>query len=157
MKQFIAILLIAVTAASCNSATSKEDKAVILAQQIAHQRSLDSMETAMTTQRVVDSMNAVTATAKTKDANKPMRLQTRTVYVNNNSEPASNNTQPVATANEKKGWSAKAKGAVIGAGVGAVTGAMVSEKKGKGAIIGGVLGAGAGVGVGAVIDNKQGR
>jgi hypothetical protein len=156
MKQFIAILLIAVTAASCNSATSKEDKAAILAQQIAQQRSLDSMETAMTTQRIVDSMNHATATASNTSKNS-RRAESRVVYVNNNTTPAVSATQTVAAANEKKGWSAKAKGAVIGAGVGAVTGAMVSEKKGKGAVIGGVLGAGAGVGVGAVIDHKQGR
>ena len=37
---------------------------------------------------------------------------------------------------KKKGWSGTAKGAVIGAGVGAATGAIVNKKKGTGAIIG---------------------
>jgi uncharacterized membrane protein len=36
------------------------------------------------------------------------------------------------------------KTTLIGAGVGAATGAAVSKKRGKGAVVGGVLGAGAG-------------
>jgi hypothetical protein len=63
------------------------------------------------------------------------------------------------TANQKPGWSAKAKGAVIGAGAGAITGALLdSKKKGqavKGGVIGGVLGAAAGLGAGAIIDKKN--
>ena len=38
----------------------------------------------------------------------------------------------------------KKKSALIGAGVGAVTGAAVSKKRAKGAVIGGAIGAGAG-------------
>jgi membrane protein involved in colicin uptake len=61
-----------------------------------------------------------------------------------------------STSTEKKGWSNKAKGAVIGAGVGAITGAAVSkDKKGKGALIGAGVGAAAGLGTGAVLDNKK--
>ena len=41
-------------------------------------------------------------------------------------------------------WSHRKKDAVIGAGAGAATGAIVSHDKSKGAIIGGVVGAGAG-------------
>lgn len=59
------------------------------------------------------------------------------------------------TAKEKKGMSSTAKGAIIGAGVGAVTGAVVSKKHGKGAVIGGIIGAGVGAGTGAVIDKKK--
>ena len=59
-----------------------------------------------------------------------------------------------ASTKKKKKMGNVAKGAIIGAGVGAVTGAVVSKKKGQGAIVGGVLGAGAGAGVGAVIDKK---
>jgi phage tail tape-measure protein len=64
---------------------------------------------------------------------------------------------PVAQ-QEKKGWSAKAKGAVIGAGAGAVAGAIIHKRqRGVGAVVGGVLGAGAGTGIGAIIDKKNGR
>jgi hypothetical protein len=40
----------------------------------------------------------------------------------------------------QKKWSKKAKGAAIGAGAGAATGALISHKKGKRALIGGVVG-----------------
>ncbi len=57
---------------------------------------------------------------------------------------------------EKKGMSNAAKGAIIGAGAGAITGAAVSkEKKGKGAIIGGVVGAAAGTATGVIIDKSK--
>lgn len=69
--------------------------------------------------------------------------------------PASG-TLPTTSTTQKKGWSNKAKGAVIGGVVGAGTGAIISkDNKWKGGVIGGVLGAGAGYGVGAVLDNKK--
>ena len=72
---------------------------------------------------------------------------TQTVY-----EPAP------APVQQRRGWSAKAKGAVIGAGTGAVSGAVINKRdRVKGAIIGGVLGAGVGTGVGAILDRKNGR
>lgn len=42
---------------------------------------------------------------------------------------------------EKKGWSNAAKDATIGGAAGAIGGAIISKKKGKGAIIGGAAGA----------------
>ncbi len=71
-------------------------------------------------------------------------------------------TQPVvanepapAAAEEKKGWSNAAKGAVIGGGAGAIGGAIISKKKGKGAVIGGVLGAAGGYIIGKSKDKKD--
>jgi hypothetical protein len=59
---------------------------------------------------------------------------------------------------QRKGWSAKAKGAVIGAGTGAAAGAILNGRnRVAGAVIGGILGAGAGTGIGAIIDRKNGR
>jgi hypothetical protein len=57
----------------------------------------------------------------------------------------------------KKGWSHAAKGTAIGAGSGAVLGAIISKKKGKGAIIGGVLGAAGGYVIGRAKDKREGR
>lgn len=54
----------------------------------------------------------------------------------------------------RTGWSKKAKNTVIGAGVGAATGAAVSKDKSKGAIIGGAVGAGAGYAYGRHRDKK---
>lgn len=57
----------------------------------------------------------------------------------------------------KKGWSKAAKGAVIGAGAGAVGGAIISKKKGLGAVIGGVVGGAGGYIIGRSKDKKDGR
>ena len=57
----------------------------------------------------------------------------------------------------KKGWSSAAKGAVIGGGVGAIGGAIISKKPVKGAIIGGVVGAAGGYIIGKDIDKRKGR
>jgi hypothetical protein len=55
---------------------------------------------------------------------------------------------------KKKGWSNSAKGAVIGAGTGAVAGAIIGKNKVKGAVVGGLIGAGGGFVVGKVLDKK---
>ena len=63
-----------------------------------------------------------------------------------------------ATVPERKTWSAKAKGSIIGAGAGAVAGAILNGRnRAAGAVIGGILGAGAGAGIGTVIDHRNGR
>jgi len=58
---------------------------------------------------------------------------------------------------KKKGWSKAAKGAAIGAGVGAIGGAIISKKKGLGAVIGGVVGGAGGYIIGRNKDKKDGR
>lgn len=102
--------------------------------QEAKQQVIDSIEIAQEKQRIIDSMTLVTAKEK------------EVIYVNNTTQ--SNTT-------ERKVMSNTAKGALIGAGVGAATGAIVSDKKGTGAIIGGLAGAGVGAGTGAIIDEKK--
>ncbi|MEP7230587.1 MAG: YMGG-like glycine zipper-containing protein [Ginsengibacter sp.] len=69
------------------------------------------------------------------------------------------NTQTTTqTTTKKKGWSSAAKGAVIGAGAGAIGGAVISRKKPvQGAVIGGVVGAAGGYIIGKDIDKKKGR
>ncbi|RTL56354.1 MAG: glycine zipper 2TM domain-containing protein [Sphingobacteriales bacterium] len=57
----------------------------------------------------------------------------------------------------KKGWSHAAKGTAIGAGAGAVAGAIIDKKHGRGAVIGAVVGAGAGYIIGRQKDKKTGR
>jgi hypothetical protein len=77
--------------------------------------------------------------------------ETSTTTADNNSTTEST---PVVTP-QKKGMSNSAKDAIIGGGVGAVGGAIISKKKGKGAIIGGLLGAGAGYIIGKKKDKKD--
>lgn len=99
---------------------------------------IDSMKQAQEKQRIIDSMQQI------NELNKSVEKEVVTQQT-----PAAPATQP------RKKWSGAAKGAVIGAGVGAVTGAVVSKKKGEGAIIGGLAGAGVGAGTGAIIDDSK--
>lgn len=131
----------------------------------AKQRSIDSMQNEIARKQLVDSMNLVSAAAA--EAAKPVVTKERTVYVSSHNSPRKNTTTTsetnISTTNaatapapkQRKGLGPTATGAIIGAGAGAITGAMVSKKKGEGAVVGGVLGAGAGAGVGAIIKNSQ--
>jgi len=58
---------------------------------------------------------------------------------------------------KNKGWSKAAKGTAIGAGSGAVLGAIISKKKGTGAVVGGIIGAAGGYVLGKKQDKKDGR
>jgi len=61
-----------------------------------------------------------------------------------------------AQAQDRKGWSPQAKGAVIGGLGGAAAGAIINKRnRPVGGIIGGVAGGAIGYGVGKHIDNKQ--
>lgn len=172
----IAILIAGVAfLASCN--TDRTNAALE-----AQQKTIDELKMEIAKQRVVDSMNNVmTVTAMQKQEEKKPVVVTkvirssrpkRTVSTSNNdgyagysntsypttsSQPTYQEQAPV-TQQQKKGWSAKAKGGVIGGGAGAVAGALIHKRQPVvGAVVGGILGAGAGLGVGAVIDKKQGR
>lgn len=133
MKKIFAGLAIVTAMAACNSNTKKEAEI-----QQAKQYTIDSMKTAAA-QRDAEAKNAATR-----------HYSNRTTVYRSYSEPGT------VTTTKRRGWSNKAKGAVVGGVVGAVTGAAVSKnKKGKGAIIGGVVGAAGGYGVGAVLDKKK--
>jgi len=77
----------------------------------------------------------------------------RTTYVSRSSYPAR------ATVTRRKGWSSAAKGTVIGAGSGAVLGAVLSKdhNRVKGAVIGGAVGAAGGYLYGRHRDKKNRR
>jgi len=136
------IILIALSIVSCQNQSNADMKK-------AKQASIDSMKVAIEQQKVMDSMK--TEMAKIKEE---QRVESQKVVVVHQ-QAANGNTATTTTTTKKKGWSATAKGAVIGAGVGAATGAIVSKKKGEGAIIGGLAGAALGTGTGAVIDSKN--
>ena len=62
------------------------------------------------------------------------------------------------TTTQKKGWSKAAKATAIGAGTGAVLGAVINKKnRVAGAVIGGVIGGGGGYVIGRGMDKKDGR
>ena len=115
--------------------------------QAAKKATVDSMNVVIEKQRVIDSMKQ--EMVKIEEAKVETKKE---VIVVNQQSPSSTTT---STITKKKGWSNTAKGAVIGAGVGAATGAIISKKKVQGAIIGGVAGAGVGAGTGAILDGKN--
>jgi hypothetical protein len=177
MKRIIPIIFAAVTFASCSNNTT--DSAV------KQQETLDSMKAAMGQQHTIDSMNAATAALQNAQApaNHEVNMaatHTREVIVrhhegghtvtrSNNSSNNYNNSATVAPApvavapapapqpQKRRGWTGAEKGALIGAGAGALSGALIDGKKGEGAIVGGLLGAGAGAGAGALIQRKQNK
>ena len=65
------------------------------------------------------------------------------------------NSIPTSQPEKKKGWSNAAKDATIGGASGAVLGAILSKKKGTGAIIGGILGGAGGYILGKAKDKKE--
>jgi hypothetical protein len=136
------IVLVALSIFSCQNQSNADMKK-------AKQASIDSMKVAIEHQKVMDSMKTEMANIKEQQR---VETQKEVVVVH---QQAANGTATTTTTTKKKGWSATAKGAVIGAGVGAATGAIVSKKKGEGAIIGGLAGAALGTGTGAVIDSKN--
>lgn len=108
------------------------------------QATVDSMKIVAEKQRVIDSMQTEMDR---------VRAEKEVIVVN---QPGtSTSTTTTTTVTEKKKMSGAVKGALIGAGVGAVTGAAISEKKGEGAIIGGLAGAGVGAGTGAIIEGSK--
>lgn len=108
-------------------------------------------------QVTIDSMNAVMAKKDVEMAKQKSIDSMKTVMATQNSKQVTTVQNATTVTPKKKGWSGAAKGAVIGAGVGAVTGALVSKKHGEGAIIGGLAGAGVGAGTGAIIDSKKNK
>jgi hypothetical protein len=139
MKQLFLIVSATCLLISCNN----KAKEAALQQQA----TIDSMNQVMAKQHIIDSMKNVS------DSIANVEKHTHGGETYSGSSTASSTTATTTTT--KKKWSAKAKGAVIGAGVGAITGALVDKNHGAGALIGGVAGAGLGYGTGAVIDNKK--
>lgn len=143
MKKIFAGLAIASVMTACSNSASDRD-----AELRAKQFTIDSMKAVAAEKeaeaRIEESKAATTRSSARRSSG------TNTVVYKGYSEP-----QTVVVREEKKGWSNKAKGAVVGGVVGAVTGAAVSDKKGKGAVIGGVVGAAGGYGVGAILDKKK--
>ena len=176
MKTIISAVAIAIlfATASCNTTAIRQKDMAIQAQQ----HIIDSMNTALARKQVIDSMNEVSRTQYVipqvispvvqRKAPAPVvhyaSRSTRTNYASH-SRVRPYRSYRVAQApvyqqvpQRRRGWSAKAKGAVIGTGVGALTGAVVNGRnRAAGAVIGGLLGAGAGTGIGAIIDHRNGR
>lgn len=132
MKYTILLLSVSCFLLSCNGGAAKQAEI-----QAAKQHIIDSVNAAHARLRTIDSMRTVEA---------------RRAEINAQNDAANSTTAPEK---KKKGWSGAAKGAVIGAGTGAVAGAVIDKKHGEGAVVGGLIGAGVGAATGAVIDSKN--
>jgi hypothetical protein len=176
----------AVGFASCTTSAEKQKQAALEAQvqelktEMAKKQAIDSMQEMAKLQYIIPQQINVpqaapitTAAAATPKVVYRTRTVTRRVYVHSAprrthrtyarryySNGYSGYNQPYYAAQpirQRRGWSAKAKGAAIGGGAGALAGALLSHQKGKGAIIGGLLGAAGGLGLGAILDHNNGR
>ncbi|MFV5684713.1 YMGG-like glycine zipper-containing protein [Flavobacterium sp. GB2R13] len=145
--KYIYLIALSLVIFSCQNQGKMEiQKAKLAIVDSMKQVTADSMTAEFEKQKVIDSMQI--EMAKVEEA----KIVTQKEVVVVNHQAAASTT---TTTTKKKGWSGAAKGAVIGAGVGAVTGAIISKKKGQGAIIGGLAGAGVGAGTGAIIDGSK--
>jgi hypothetical protein len=139
IKTLALIFVSTLTMISCRNA---EKEAQL--QEEAKQRVIDSIKTEeakIAKQRAIDSMKTIAA---------QQQAQQRTVVIHDRDGGTT------TVKEERKGWSGAAKGAVIGAGVGAISGAVIDKKKpARGAIIGGLAGGGLGAGTGAILDAEK--
>jgi hypothetical protein len=168
MKKLLSILSVAAVLTACNSKqgnvkTSINDTAGFAEFQqwkSQNENVLDNnlMQLASVAPLLVlnDEADGIKSTSTTKKT-KTSSATSRNRSVNSNSSMSSESGH-TAKAAKKKGWSKAAKGTVIGAGGGAVLGAVVNKRnRAAGAVIGGVVGGGVGYGIGRHLDKKDGR
>jgi hypothetical protein len=162
MKKIAQYLIAASLFVACNSKSDLDtNKDVVLTDTTGMYKSNMTTDTGsvIETTALTDA-NRNTAVANTRAANTnrtttaPRNSSNRVSSTTSSSNAGSGQT---TTVTRKKGWSHAAKNAVIGGVGGAVVGAVVSKKKGKGAVIGGVLGAAGGYILGRSKDKKEGR
>jgi len=95
---------------------------------------------------------------KVTSSSAPARRSTRTYSSSSSSGSMNSVAQYPAKTSMKKGWSRRAKGAVIGGGGGAILGAVINKNNRLvGGALGGAVGAGLGYIIGNEMDKKHGR
>lgn len=157
LKKFKIILLAFATIttfAACNSKNSDTRDIQLMSDSSAYTNDMYSDTSTMEV-----ATEPVTASPRLHSV-APIRRTSTTRTTTSNTSPVNNGTQTTTTqtTTRKRGWSSAAKGAVIGGGVGAIGGAIISKRKPvQGAIIGGVAGAAGGYIIGRDIDKKKGR
>ena len=182
MKKITIILAASTLMFACNETSKKNSQDFAQVQNIEQikKMTIDSMrlqeKMKESKQSVIDSMNNVAKVEKAKiftlDSLKASKKETQVVtkhthqtvkkandivaYKDNSETTTTTTTStPAKVYKKKRKISRTAEGALIGAGVGAISGAIIDKNnRGKGAIIGGVIGAGVGAGAGAVLDKK---
>ncbi|MBO9728754.1 MAG: hypothetical protein J7623_08960 [Chitinophaga sp.] len=150
MKQ----LLVALAAVVLFSCKSNADNAAAI--ESAKKATIDSMNNVSAIkQQVIDSMNHLKKHPHHTQGNEAVTPGYADAEMNNPAPAAPAPAPAPAKKKGWKGWSHTAKGAVVGAGAGAITGAIVNKDHLKGAAIGTLIGAGVGAGTGAIVDHKK--
>ncbi|TCD01683.1 YMGG-like glycine zipper-containing protein [Pedobacter psychroterrae] len=150
MKHTLLIFVSAVLLSACTN-NAKEDAAI---KQQAIVAVKDSLKLDSFKRAEVKKQEDQKVAARVNEEKRMLLLSERNEAA---SAPAPREYSEQAVPAKKKGWSAAAKGAVIGAGAGALGGVLIDKKDGRGAIIGGVVGAGTGYLIGRDKDRKSGR
>jgi len=156
-KLITACAIATISFAACNSKHNEKEEALAIEkakQELKDSLALDSFRKAEATEKE-EALQEVTATQSQQADNGG------TDYYPAEPDPAyqqasESTAQPTTT--EKKGWSDAAKGTAIGAGVGAVTGALIDkDKRLRGAAIGAAVGGAGGYAIGRKKDRESGR
>jgi hypothetical protein len=153
MKRVLAILTIAAVFAACNGDQTSKTAALVDTTAI-KQRAVAEEQARLKAQRE----EADRVAAAQRRSNAARRSTSPTVY----SQPAvGSSANPVTTGSgsavqQKQGMSSRTKGALIGAGAGAIAGGIIGHNI-KGALIGGAVGAGTGYIIGRKKDKNAGR
>lgn len=152
MKRIVLVCIAGAMLAACTNNNAREE-ALVKQKMVAAVKDslkLDSFKRAEA--KIKEKEQETQRLAKIKEERRMLLLSER-----NEAAPARSYNSEAAAPAKKKGWSQAAKGAVIGAGAGALGGVLLDKKDGRGAIIGGVVGAGAGYLIGRDQDRKSGR
>ena len=158
MKRILLGVAFAAIVAGCNNNAKEAASANAVRDSIRiadEKAKLDSFQNAELAEKA-----AAVAVAKERASSRSTTRSTSSRSTSNRQGYISDNGNVVYTTPEeakKRGWSAAAKGAVIGGVVGAGTGILVDKKDGRGAVIGGVVGAGTGYVIGRSKDKRTGR
>ena len=171
MKKTLSVVAIAAVMAACNSnpqqqgttaSVANADTAGLAAYKAWKiQKDLADFNAYQQTQNAI----AYNSIERTPAINTPVKksapvkkVKARTTTTESGSGSSSTTTSYPANAPEKKGWSKAAKGTAIGAGGGAILGAVINKRnRTVGAVIGGVAGGAVGYGIGRHMDKKDGR
>lgn len=160
MKKILSIFTIAVIFTACKSKMNNEvNKNMVLVDTTGLSKS-NVLTDVGNNKFVINDKAVVDPTASKPVAPSPKQTANNTVKNSgaNNNNGTTNSPTASAPVKQDKGWSHAAKGTAVGAGTGAIFGAIVNkEDRGKGALIGTVIGAGTGYVIGRATDKKTGR
>jgi flagellum-specific peptidoglycan hydrolase FlgJ len=159
MKNLFAILFIALAMSSCSNKEKEEAAKQAAIAAVKDSIRLDSFKRADAENKakLAELETKKAEEAKQAEEKRLMMLAEERSAASAPAVAAHNTSTTTTTTTQKKGWSSAAKGTAIGAGAGALGGALIDKKKGRGAIIGGVVGAGTGYIIGRDKDKKSGR